>query len=148
MDRGARPGRGLPVHRRLLAVAGLAWDLRAGAGERRTVPGHRLAGADELGRDERRGLGGVDGDVASVCPLHSLPGPAWQIGSLGLHRSMALEPSSLLWLGSVPPARSATSPKVATAAMLSAYCGGSELPQLMPPMGTPATMSITEAPCE
>jgi hypothetical protein len=53
-----------------------------------------------------------------------------------------------LWTGSDPPARSATSPNVTTAATLVAYSGGSKLPQLMPPMGTPATMSITLAPCE
>ncbi|COX64881.1 Uncharacterised protein [Mycobacterium tuberculosis] len=67
---------------------------------------------------------------------------------MGLHRSIALEPNSGLRLDSDPPARLDGLPKTATAATLSAYAAGSGLPKLMLPNGTPATISITVAPCE
>jgi hypothetical protein len=61
---------------------------------------------------------------------------------------MALAPNIALCADIGPPLRSAGLPKVVTATTLLAYWGGSALPQLMPPTGTPLTMSITDAPCE
>src|ERR1043165_3212396 len=67
---------------------------------------------------------------------------------MGLHRSIALDPYSALWVAIDCLVRVPTSPKVVIATTLSAYSRGSESPHVMLPSGLPATMLITLAPCE
>src|SRR5690349_25041484 len=67
---------------------------------------------------------------------------------MGLHRSIALEPSSALWVIIGCLVRSATLPKVTTAATLFAYWAGRVVPLRRPPTESPVTISTTDAPWE
>lgn len=104
-------------------------------------------GAEPL-HDETSRLGGVGGYVAVDVSAEFVAGAhmADRIGGIAQVNRLGTECG--LRLDSDPPARLDGLPKTATAATLSAYAAGSGLPKLMLPNGTPATISITVAPCE